>query len=373
MNRVTPGQPHDKPADATAATAASVVADQASARPLDAIGPLAGRRPPLMLRLGRGMRDYIGALSALIVIFIVLWITQGEFMSIGNVQNILQSNASLFLVSVGMTFVVIAGGFDLSIGSIMAVAEELLYVFINDGHLNSLLAVILAVIACGAIGALLNGVAIGVLRLNFFVTTLGSMILLQGIVFVASGGNTNTINSLWLQSLGNNNVGDVPIVTLICAGLLVLAWCVLRATAFGRSIYSIGGNAEAARMSGISVPRTVLAVYGISGMCGGLAGVVDAGRLASATPTAGSTIALTSAAAVLLGGASLAGGVGKLAGTTVGVLVLALLGNGVNLFGVSAYYQDVVTGAVLLIAILLDQVHKSGLLQRVRLPAGTRA
>lgn len=321
-----------------------------------------------VLRLGRGMRDYIGALSALIVILIVLWTSQGGFMTVSNVQNILQSNAPLFLVSVGMTFVVVSGGFDLSIGAMMAVAEELLYLFINDGHLNALLATILAVITCGAIGALLNGVAIGVLRLNFFVTTLGSMILLQGVVFVASGGDTYTINSQWLQSMGNNAVGDVPIVTLICAGLLVLAWFVLRATAFGRAIYCIGGNAVAARMSGISVPRTVLAVYGISGICGGLAGVVDAGRLASATPTAGSTIALTSAAAVLLGGASLAGGVGKLAGTTAGVLVLALLSNGVDLFGVNAYYQDVVTGAVLLIAILLDQAHKSGLLRRVRRP-----
>jgi ribose transport system permease protein len=113
------------------------------------------------------------------------------------------------------------------------------------------------------------------------------------------------------------------------------------------------------------VPSRLLVVYGISGMCGAMAGVVDAGRLSAATPTAGSTIALTSAAAVLLGGASLAGGVGKVAGTTIGVLVLAVLGNGVNLFGVSAYWQDVVTGAVLLIAIVLDRANKSGLLLRL--------
>jgi ribose transport system permease protein len=246
----------------------------------------------------------------------------------------------------------------------MALSEELLLLFINHAHMNAGLAVVVTVLICGLLGALLNGVGIGIFKLNFFVTTLGTMILLQGVVLVASNGVTNIVSSSWLQALGNNTVGIVPVPVLICIGLLILAWIVLSFTAFGRSIYCVGGNLEAARMSGISVPWTLLVVYGVSGMCGALAGVVDAGRLAAATPTAGSTIALTSAAAVLLGGASLAGGVGKLAGTTIGVLVLAVLGNGVNLFGVSAYWQDVITGAVLLIAILLDRANKSGLLHR---------
>lgn len=365
MKGETPGQSGP---GLVSGTADPVAVDAVPCDPAaDAAAPVVGGPARLPLwsaaRLGRGIRDYVGALTALIVIVVVLATTQNGFLTVSNLQNVLQSNAPLFLVSIGMTFVVVSGGFDLSIGAMMAVAEELLFVFINKANLSAPLAVIVAVIVCGLIGALLNGVAIGMLRLNFFVVTLGSMILLQGIVLVASSGTTSTINSSWLQSLGNNTVGVVPIPVLICAAMLVLGWFVLRLTAFGRSVFCVGGNAEAARLSGISVPWTVVVVYGVSGMCGGLAGVVDAGRLASATPTAGSTIALSSAAAVLLGGASLAGGIGKLAGTTVGVLVLALLGNGVDLFGVSAYYQDVVTGAVLLIAILLDQVHKSGLLR----------
>jgi ribose/xylose/arabinose/galactoside ABC-type transport system permease subunit len=252
----------------------------------------------------------------------------------------------------------------------MAVSEELLMLFINDVHMNPLLAIVVTVLICGIGGALTNGVAIGVLKLNFFVTTLGAMILFQGIVLVASQGNTTIINSTWLQELGNKNVGKVPVPVLICAGLLIVAWFVLRLTAYGRSVYAVGGNAEAARLSGIAVPAMLVSLYAISGMCGALAGVVDAARLDAATPTAGSNIALTSAAAVLLGGASLAGGVGKLAGTTIGVLVLALLANGVDLFGISAYWQDVVTGGVLLIAILLDRAHKTGMLGRIR---GSRA
>lgn len=316
-------------------------------------------------RAVHGVRDYVGALAALVVIVAVLWGTQGGFMSVANLQNVFQTNAPLFLISIGMTFVVISGGFDLSVGAMMALSEELLLLFINHAHMHAGLAVVLAILVCGVLGALLNGVGIGIFKLNFFVTTLGTMILLQGIVLVASNGVTNIVSSPWLQALGNNTVGVVPVPILICIGLLLLAWFVLRFTAFGRSVYCVGGNPEAARMSGISLPFTLLAVYGISGMCGAMAGVVDAGRLGAATPTAGSTIALTSAAAVLLGGASLVGGVGKLAGTTIGVLVLAVLGNGVDLFGINAYWQDVVTGAVLLIAILLDRANKSGQLYRL--------
>jgi ribose transport system permease protein len=323
------------------------------------------RRARLGRRAVRGVRDYVGALAALVVIVIIISSAQSGFLTVANLQNVFQTNAPLFLVSIGMTFVVISGGFDLSVGAMMAVSEESLLLLINDAHINAPLAVVITIAICGLLGALLNGAGIGILKLNFFVTTLGTMILLQGIVLVASNGVTNVVASPWLQSLGNNAIGVIPIPVLICIGLLILAWFVLQFTAFGRSVYCVGGNPEAARMSGISVPSRLLVVYGISGMCGAMAGVVDAGRLSAATPTAGSTIALTSAAAVLLGGASLAGGVGKVAGTTIGVLVLAVLGNGVNLFGVSAYWQDVVTGAVLLIAIVLDRANKSGLLLRL--------
>lgn len=332
------------------------------------------RRAGLGHRAVLGVKDYVGALVALVVVVVVLSTMQSGFLTVANLQNVFQTNAPLFLISIGMTFVVISGGFDLSVGAMMAVSEELLLLFINHAHMSAGLAVVVTVLICGLIGALINGVGIGIFKLNFFVTTLGAMILLQGVVLVASNGVTNIVESPWLQALGNNTVGVVPVPVLICIGLLILAWFVLRFTAFGRAIYCVGGNSEAARMSGISVPYTLLIVYGVSGMCAALAGVVDAGRLAAATPTAGSTIALTSAAAVLLGGASLAGGVGKLAGTTIGVLVLAVLGNGVNLFGVNAYWQDVVTGAVLLVAILLDRANKSGVLLRLgrRGPARTR-
>lgn len=316
-------------------------------------------------RIARSTRDYTGAFVALVVIVIVLSTTQGGFLTVANQQNVLETNAPLFLASVGMTFVVISGGFDLSVGAMMALSEELLLVFTNHMHIAAFIAVVLAVVICGLVGAVINGVSIGVLKLNFLVCTLATMILIQGVVLVASNGTTVTINSTWLEKLGNDKIDSVPIEVIICAGALVVGWFVLRLTTFGRMVYCVGGNPRAARMSGISVPWTLFAVYGISGACGGLAGVIDAGRLSSATPTAGSTIALTSAAAVLLGGASLMGGVGKLTGSVIGVLILSFLVNGVNLFGVSAYWQDVVTGGVLFIAILLDRANKSGAFGRL--------
>lgn len=322
--------------------------------------PFAIGRAGVARRAGRGMREYLGALTTLIVLVIVLGSTESGFFAVGNVQNVLETNAPLFLVSIGILFTLISAGFDLSVGSMMAVSGWMLVIFINDMHLNPLLAIVLAVLFCGAVGAVLNGISIGVLKLNFFVTTLAALILLQGIIEVASGDVTTPISSSFLSTLGNGTVGTVPISFLICVGALIVGWFVLRKTTFGRAVYSVGGNPEAARLSGVSVSWTLVGVYAFSGLCSGLAGVVAAGRLSAATPTAGGAIELTSAAAVLLGGASLAGGVGKLAGMTCGVLVLAVLANGINLLGLSAYWQDVVTGAVLLIAILLDRAHKSG-------------
>jgi ribose transport system permease protein len=330
-------------------------------------GSMPGRSAPFAIgrvgvarRAGRGMREYLGALTTLIILVAILGSTESGFFAVGNVQNVLETNAPLFLVSIGILFTLVSAGFDLSVGSMMAVSAWMLVIFINDMHLNSLLAIVLAVLCCGAIGAVLNGVSIGVLKLNFFVTTLGALILLQGIIEVASGDVTTPITSSFLSTLGNGTVGTVPISFLICVGALIVGWFVLRKTTFGRAVYSVGGNPEAARLSGVSVSWTLVGVYAFSGLCSGLAGVVAAGRLSAATPTSGGAIELTSGAAVLLGGASLAGGVGKLAGMTCGVLVLAVLANGINLLGLSAYWQDVVTGAVLLIAIILDRAHKSG-------------
>jgi ribose transport system permease protein len=305
------------------------------------------------------VRGYLGALLALVVLVVVLVATEPTFLTTGNLKNVLVTNSSLFIVSVGMTFVLISAGFDLSVGAIMAGAEEVLYLLLHAG-VPALLAIVVVLLGGFLLGAGLNGLLIGVAGLNFFVVTLGSMTLLYGIVDVVTNGASQTISSSVLAHLGNGTVLGVPAPVVILVVVIVLGGLVLRWTPYGRAVYAAGGNREAARLAGIRVPLVVMSVYGIAGLCAALAGVVEAGRLASATPTAGSSIALISGAAVLLGGTSLFGGVGGLTGTVVGVLVIAVLGNAVNLLGVSNFWQDVVTGAVLLGAILLDRLQKRG-------------
>lgn len=305
------------------------------------------------------IRNFLGASIALVILVVLLATTEPTFLTSGNLKNVLITNSSLMIVSVGMTFVMISAGFDLSIGAMMAVSEEILYELLQAGLPP--IAAIAAVIVIGfLVGALLNGVLIGVLSINFFVATLGSMTLLYGLVDVVTNGASQIIQSTTLARIGNGTLWGMPMPILFVIVTVAIGGFVLRWTEFGRSIYGSGGNREAARLAGIPVPLVIMSVYGIGGLCGALAGVVEAARLASATPTAGSSIALISGAAVLLGGTSLFGGVGGLSGTVVGVAVIGVLGNGVNLLGVSNFWQDVVTGAVLLGAILLDRVQKRG-------------
>lgn len=308
----------------------------------------------LARRVTTALRPAAGALLALAVLVIILSVTHPQFLSASNVRNVLATNASLVAVSAGMTMVLISGGIDLSVGAMMAVSQLLLAGFIHLG-LPGWLGITLVLVTGFALGALVNGLLIGVAKLNFFVVTLASMTFGYGVVDVLTNGSTKIISSPLLASLGSDLLLGIPIPAVIFIVLLAAMGIVLYRTAFGRAIYSVGGNAEAARLAGIPIPAVVTVVYGISGLCGALGGVIEAGRFMAATPTTGSTIALTAVAAVLLGGTSLKGGTGGLLGTVAGVLVIGVLGNGVDLLGVSSYWQGIVTGAVLVAAVALDR------------------
>jgi ribose transport system permease protein len=305
------------------------------------------------------VRSFLGAAITLVVLVVGLAATQPTFLTVGNVKNVLVTNSSLFVVAAGMTFVMISAGFDLSMGAVMAFSEWALYELVQAGV--PAVAAIVAVLAIGfAIGAAVNGTLVGVLRLNFFVVTLGSMTLLYGLVDVLTNGASEVISSGTLERFGNGTLVGVPMPVVVVAVALLLGGFVLRFTAFGRTVYGCGGSREAARLAGIPVAFVVMAVYGVAGLSASLAGVLEASRLAAATPTTGTTIALIGGAAALLGGTSLFGGVGGLTGTVVGVLVIAVLGNGVNLLGISDFWQNVVTGAVLLGAVTLDRLQRRG-------------
>jgi ribose transport system permease protein len=302
------------------------------------------------------VRVYAGALTALIIMCVYLTISQQFFLTKANIFNILTGNSDLMLVSIGLTFVVLSAGFDLSVGAMSAAAGLAAYEVINAG-LPAWLGVIVALFIGASIGGIVNGLLIGKFKLNFFVVTLGMMSLIGGAVDVITNGETESINSPgFFYNIGNADILGVPVPIWICLLVLVIAALILNHTSFGRAVYAVGGNVEAARLAGINVTFVFVLVYAISGLGAALAGVVDASRLSSAAPSSGSTLTLTAAAAVLLGGTSFFGGIGGVAGTVVGVLLIAVLQNGLGLMGVSAFWQGVVTGAVLIAAVALDRL-----------------
>ena len=306
-----------------------------------------------------------GAWLALIVIIAALGGSHHDFFDSSNIRNVLGTNAELLVVAVGMTVVVISGGIDLSIGAMMAAAQLLL---VELHGVPTVLAIVLVLAFGFVVGALVNGVLIGIAKLNFFVVTLASMTFGYGIVLVITSGSTTTLSNNVLNQLGNSLVLGIPTPTVIFIALLVIGVLLLHRTTFGRAVYSVGGNAEASRLAGIPIPAVTVLVYGISGFCAALAGVIDAGRFQAATPTTGNNgeIALTVMAAVLLGGTALKGGSGGLAGTVAGVLVIGVLQNGVDLLGLSSYWQQAVSGIVLVAAVSLDRFRAIRPFRRVR-------
>lgn len=310
----------------------------------------------ILLRLYRPIRGYAGALAGLLILLVYLISTQPFFLTKANVLNVLATNSPLMLVAVGLTFVVLSAGFDLSVGSVMAATGVVVYFAIDAGMPGTVAAAI--GIAVGVLlGAGLNGLLIGAFGLNFFVVTLGTMTLISGLVQVSTNGSTYQIESPgFFYNLGNGELFGVAIPIWIAGVAIVLASVVLRFTPFGRAVYAVGGNREAARLAGINVTAVLISVYAIAAFTASLAGLVMASRLSAASPTAGSSIALTAGAAVLLGGTSFFGGIGGVGGSVVGVLLIAVLQNGLGLMGVSSFWQGVVTGSVLIAAVGLDRL-----------------
>lgn len=307
-------------------------------------------------RLAAGVRRYIGVGAALIVLILFLSLTQDNFLRYSNIMNILRTNAVLFVVAVGLTFVIVSQGLDLSVGSMTALGGVFLATMLASG-VPAWPAIVLTVLACTCLGGLINGGLIAYGGFNFFVVTLGMLQLLRGAALVLSNGvPKSTIAHKPVQLLGDGFVAGFPIPVLIAIMVGVIGYVVMRWTRFGRSVYAVGGNEVAARLSGVNVKAVRFSVYAIAALTAGIAAVMLTGRLTSSQPVSGALgLELSAAAAVLLGGASFAGGSGTVAGTAIGVLFLGILANGITLAGVPSYWQGIATGVVLIAAIALDR------------------
>lgn len=297
---------------------------------------------------------YGGVGIGLVALVLFMSLTQAGFLSAGNVLGILETNAALLVCSVGMTFVVLLGGFDLSVGGFLSLGSVVLALLIG-ADVSPWLAVPLVLVGAVVASGLTNAGFIAGLGLNFFVVTIATDALAGGLALVLSQGRTLPLyDSEFIVTVGTGTVAGIPLTVLIAVAVLVVGVLVLRLTGLGRMVYAVGGNAEAARLAGINVRAVKATAYLVCTLCAVVAGLIMASRIQSAGPTMGAGIALQAAAAVLLGGTSFMGGEGGLFGTVLGVLLLGVLSNALTILGVSGFWQGVVTGAVLLGAILTD-------------------
>ena len=302
---------------------------------------------------------YAVVLLLLIGIFCFFSVTQPDFFSRANIENLLTGSSILFVVSIGMTFVVLTGGIDLSVGSLLALSGIILSELFNDLGLPAPLAVLGTCLIAALLGGAVNGVLIGRLGLSFFVVTLGTLSIYRGLVNIWSDTETTYITSSFIDSIAFGKLLGIPYPIWIMVATYLVGLVVLRWTYFGRDVYAVGGNITAARLSGISVARTLIMVYAIAGLCAGIGGVIQAARLGAASPLVGEATPLDAAAAVLLGGTSFLGGVGGVTGTAVGVLFIGTLQNGLSISGVSSFWQQVVTGVILILAIAIDRLQQT--------------
>ncbi|MGW1621154.1 ABC transporter permease/substrate-binding protein [Streptomyces sp. NPDC002172] len=297
-----------------------------------------------------------GALTALIVLIIAMSALSGDFLTTDNLLNVGVQAAVTAILAFGATFVIVAAGIDLSVGSVAALSATVLAWSATSHGVPVFLAVVLAV-ATGIAAGLVNGFLIAYGKLPPFIATLAMLSVGRGLALVISGGSPIAFPDS-VSHLGDTLGGWLPVPVLVMVLMGLIAAFVLGRTYIGRSMYAIGGNEEAARLSGLRVNKQKLAIYALSGLFAAVAGIVLAARLSSAQPQAANGYELDAIAAVVIGGASLAGGTGKASGTLIGALILAVLRNGLNLLNVSAFWQQVVIGVVIALAVLLDTVRR---------------
>jgi ribose transport system permease protein len=296
-----------------------------------------------------------GPLIALLVLCLITALLTNRFLSPLNLTNILVQSSIMAVIAIGMTFVIIGGGFDLSVGSTVALAGCIAAMAMVQ---FGLVVGVIAGVTTGIVVGLANGVIIAQLGINPFITTLGTMVLVRGLVYLITGGapvGDDRLPAAFLAFGSARLFGIHYLVWVPAVLVLVLSW-VMAATPYGRRIYATGGNREAAYLSGVPVGRIIASTYIWCGGLAGLAGVMLAARLQSGQPTAGEFYELTAIAAVVLGGASLQGGEGTLYKSIIGVFIMVVLGNSLNLLNVDSYWQRVAIGAVIIAAAAADRL-----------------
>lgn len=298
----------------------------------------------------------LGPLIALIALSVLLTIVTNQFFKVNNLLNILRQASINALVSFGMLFVLLTGGIDLSVGATIACSGCIMGLMIKAGITNTFLLIAVGLL-CGLIIGLVNGLLFTKLDLPHpFVSTLGTQLLIRGFCLWITGSASMAGFPDGVMYLGYQNIAGFPVCFILVIIVAIVASVFLNKTAFGRYIYSIGGNREAARLSGIKVKPLLNLTYILSGLLAALAGIVMIGRVSLAYPTAGDGYEMNAIAACVIGGASFNGGRGSVGGALIGALLIAVLNNGLNLLGAQSDIQKMILGLVVILAVLLDVV-----------------
>lgn len=294
--------------------------------------------------------DY-GVVISFIVLFVALSIASPAFLSTRNLLNILDQSAPVGIIACAATLVIIAGGFDLSAGAIFALAGVVAakIAVATDPILGILFGLVVALVF-----GTVNGLLISGFQINPFVATLATGMMIRGLAVVLTGGFLVTVQDKAYSVIGRESFLGVKYSVWIFAAVIAICWFTLARTTFGRHIYAVGGNPEAARLSGVRVGAIRTATFAISGAAAGLAGLIASSRVSTGQADAGSLIELTAIAAVVIGGTSISGGEGTIWRTVIGVLLLALIGNGFNMLSVEPFYQDIVKGAIIVVSVAID-------------------
>jgi ribose/xylose/arabinose/galactoside ABC-type transport system permease subunit len=292
----------------------------------------------------------------LIAMIIVLSLSTSKFFTGSNIANLLKQTAVNGVVAIGMTFVIISGGIDLSVGSTVGLSGIICALLMRDG-MAIFPSVVIAIVVSTLIG-LVNGALIFDGKVPPFIATLGVVTIVRGIIMLIS--NARMISGLPddFSSFSQQKLFGLPMMVVVWIILLIIASIVLKFTIFGRNVYSIGSNEEATRLSGVNIRVNIYGIYVVSAFCSAVAGILMTTRLGNGAPQGGSGYELDAIAAAVVGGASLSGGEGSIAGTLIGALIMSTLRNGGNLLGANSFVLEICIGALIIIAVLIDKLKK---------------
>lgn len=300
----------------------------------------------LLLRAGQ----QLGIVLALIILVIVASFVSDRFLTVPNLLNVLRQVAIVGVLAIGQTFVILTAGIDLSVGAILGLSVVIFAGFLETQSLA--VAIPVGLLAGVAVG-LVNGLGVAYARIPAFIMTLGTLSFARGLAYIYTGGTPIPIINESYYYIGNGYIAGLPIPAWIMLGTLLVSAFILRSTPFGRCVYGIGSNEDAARLSGVPVKRYKLFVYVLSGLCAAIAGLVYSSQLSVGTPIAGQAYELDAIAAVVVGGTSLFGGTGSVLGTFVGTLIIGVLANILNLSGVDPFVQQLFKGALIVFAVFI--------------------